>query len=96
MKIVRFDCADGAACRAMGWLRGCNVGLIRLLEDEIGVARGESEKARVVVVVASLCDRGVGFDRGIAFARHLAADLLDILMTVIVTLMREVLLQRVE
>ena len=54
MNIVLLACADGAGCRTTGWLRGWIVGLCRLFEGDMGVARGASENGRVAVVVASL------------------------------------------
>lgn len=54
MKIVRLACADGVACQILGCPSGDIVGLCLLFEDEIGEARGESEKYLVDVNVASL------------------------------------------
>jgi hypothetical protein len=53
MKIVLLAEAERMFCRAVGWLKGCMVGLCLLFEDDIGVDRGESEKYLVVVDVAS-------------------------------------------
>ena len=82
IKIVRLACADGTACRAAGWLRGSTIGLYLLLEDEIGVAFGESEKCLAVVDVASLWHRVMVavevVGRGSAFERQRMAGLLDI------------------
>ena len=44
MKIVRLVCVDGVACRAKGWLYGCNVGLCLLLDEDNGVVRAASLK----------------------------------------------------
>ena len=78
--MVRFACVDGRPCCTVGWLSGCMVGRSRLLDDDIGVLRGVSEKYRVVVDVASLwhfalVDIVVGRVR--AFERHRTAGLLD-------------------
>lgn len=83
MKIVRFDCADGAACRTDGWLRGWIVGLCLWFEDDMGVALGVLENDLVVVVVATpwqlLAVDVEGVCRRRAFVRLRIAGLLDIL-----------------
>lgn len=81
MKIVRRDCADGRACRTMGWLRDSIVGLCRRLEEDMGVVRVASEKQRVVVDVASRCVLLAVVDgRGSAFARQRIAGFVDIVL----------------
>jgi hypothetical protein len=77
MKIVR---AAGGVCRRAGCPCGVNVGLCRLLEEEMGVARVASEKHRCDV--ASLWQMGVlleGFGRGSALVSVRIADLLAII-----------------
>ena len=82
MNIVLLACADGADW-TVGWLRGCKIGLRLLFEDDIGIARGESEKYLDDVHVASLWHLlavdGKAVGRGSAFARQRTADLPDIL-----------------
>lgn len=50
MKIVRFACAVGDACRENVWLYGCRVGRCVLLEGDKDDTRGASLKYLVEVL----------------------------------------------